>query len=942
MPNEARRLTKGAVEVVRTLVLTDVVDSTALTSAWGDEAMAAVWSAHDRMARELMRIWRGREIDRTDGFLLLFEDVGNAVAFAIDYHRGLAALPRPLQARTGIHVGPIWLQANPPEDIALGAKPLEIEGLAKPVAARIMAVAQGRQTLMSEHARKALGETGHKVLSHGHWRLKGASEPVELFEIGGDETPFLPPHDGEKAYRVVQKADIWVPVRDVPNNLPQATTSFLGRENDLEQIASVFDCSRLLTLLGTGGLGKTRLALQTAASQLGEYPDGVWFVDLAPLRDPSLIAEHTAHSLGLHSEPGRNWLETLTAHLKPQRVLVILDNCEHMTSACAELAYTLLRATRHLNILATSREVLNLPGEQVLAVAPLEIASGKTGEHGVATRLFVERVRLRDPAYCPDAAAYGLIERIVTHLEGIPLAIELAAAQLRYKGLKALSASLQDRYKALVGGSRVLEHRQRSLRALMDWSYELLGEIERRFFQRLGVFIGGFDLAAVQQVCGTEPISEQVVPDLLASLTDKSLIQFESGANGGRFHMLETVHEYALERLAASGELTALAGRHCLYFKLFAQKGRDETKTGNRAEAANQLERETGNLRAAIACALAGDADPFIAIKISLSLSPFWVMRGRCAEGRDILSRALILPDVRASDEATAYAIEAQSTLAVTQGDMKDAREGFLAALAIRRKIGPAWGVASCLSALALIGLETGNTKQARTYEIEALHLFSDTEHGRDGVAFSLLHLGQIDLEEGLVDDAKSKINETLQLARQIGYGEVEAEAQLTLGRLALTRKDITEAIDRFEACLLKSQRDSDFRSIAAARRWLGVASLERGDLNAAGKFLSAALTFSRDSEMRTEFIGGLDDMAWLASLRGVPMDALRLQGYLATLRSRLELPEPTTIVGSTRPAKAALALILDAADFDRAWREGEQWSAEDAISCALEIAKPG
>jgi class 3 adenylate cyclase len=353
----------------RTLLLTDVVDSTQLSQALGDAAMAGVWTAHDRVARDLLPHWRGREIDKTDGMLLLFDVPDDAVNYALAYHRALSALPVPLRARSGLHVGPVILRENSAADVARGAKPLEVDGLAKPTTARVMAIAQGGQLLLTAEARQALGDTRLQAQSHGHWVMKGLSEPVELFEVGEPDAPFTAPTEGDKAYRVVRSGDRWLPVRQIPNNLPQPITSFIGRERELGEVKSLLSSTRLLTLVGMGGLGKTRLSLQVAAEVMHEYPDGVWFLDLAPIRDPVLVVSEAAQALGVREEPDRPLLQALCAHLKPRRVMLILDNCEHLLEATAKLAHAILRAAPQVRLMASSREALHVPGEQAYALA---------------------------------------------------------------------------------------------------------------------------------------------------------------------------------------------------------------------------------------------------------------------------------------------------------------------------------------------------------------------------------------------------------------------------------------------------------------------------------------------------------------------------------------------------------------------------------------------
>nr|MCU0775819.1 hypothetical protein [Ideonella sp.] len=520
---------------VRALLLTDVVDSTKLSEAIGDQAMAEVWAAHDRVARDLLPPWRGREIDKTDGMLLMFDTAADAVQYALHYHRALAGLPTPLKARAGLHVGPVILRENSPDDVARGAKPLEVDGLAKPTAARVMSLARGGQTLLTPAAREALDESelksALKTESHGHWQIKGVADPIELFEVGHPTDRFVAPPDSEKVFRVIRAGDWWMPVKDIPNNLPHPGTSFVGREREIDEVKAMLGTTRLVTLLGMGGLGKTRLSLQVGAAQMALYPDGVWFLDLSPLTDGALVAAEAARVLDVAEEPGRPMLAALSAHLKTKRALLILDNCEHLIKPAAELAHAIVRNAPNVHLIASSREPLHVPGEKTVPILPLPVPDGSASLEVLratpSVRLFVERVQSHKPAFELNEREAPAVAELVARLEGIPLALELAAARIRAMSVADINKRLTDRYKILTGGSRVLQERQQTLRALVDWSYDLLQDSEKLLLRRLAVFVGGFDLPAAEKVCGVEPIEDFEVLDLLGSLVDKSLVMAE-------------------------------------------------------------------------------------------------------------------------------------------------------------------------------------------------------------------------------------------------------------------------------------------------------------------------------------------------------------------------------------------------------------------------------
>ena len=707
--------------------------------------MAEIWTAHDRISRALLGPWHGREIDKTDGMLLLFDNCADAVGYAMAYHAALATMSTPVVARAGLHVGPVILRENAPDDIARGAKPLEVEGLAKPIAARVMALARGGQTLLSAAAREALGTCAHKLVSHGHWRIKGVSDPIELFEVAGADAQFVAPADGDKAHRVVWMGDWWLPVNEIPNNLPFQATSFIGRERELEEVKSLLRTSRLLSLVGMGGLGKTRLSLQIAAQQIHDFPDGVWFLDLAPISDPALIVSAAAQVLGVREEPDRPLLQTVCAHLRNRRALLILDNCEQVVAAAAQMASAIIKMAPHVRILASSREPLRAPGEQCYLLLPLPVPARGDGIEAMlrstAVRLFVERAQQHKPAFELTERESPAVAELVARLEGIPLAIELAAARIRALSVADINARLQDRYKLLTGGSRVLQERQQTLRALVDWSYELLTAEEQIVLDRLGVFVGGFDLAAAEGVCGMEPLAGEDVLDLLQSLIEKSLVMLEERDDGARYLMLETIREYAREKLAQRGDAAAVAARHCEHYFAMAKSANKGLKGPQQADWLWRIEVEFDNIRSAIALSLAGDVDPFVAVKFAVAMQSFWILRGYSTEGRKLVQAALALPAIQASPVAQAWALYVGAALAESQSDHAEARRMLETCLELRRALGNEVDLAATLSTLSIARLQAGNAVEAAAGESEALQIFRRLEN-HVGEAIGLLASG--------------------------------------------------------------------------------------------------------------------------------------------------------------------------------------------------------
>ena len=930
---------------VRALLLTDVVDSTKLSEKIGDAAMAEVWAAHDRAARDLLPAWHGREIDKTDGMLLMFGTAADAVSYAMAYHRALAALPTPLKARAGLHVGPVILRENRADDVARGAKPLEVDGLAKPTAARVMSLARGGQILLTPEARAALGESTIRMVSHGHFVMKGLADPVELFEACDTDTVAAPPPDSDKVYRVVRVGDRWLPVAQMPNNLPPQVTSFIGRERELNEIEALLTQARLITLLGMGGLGKTRLSLQVAAEVMPQYPDGAWFVDLTPIRDAARVVDEAARALGVTEEPGRPALQSVCAHLKSRRLLLILDNCEQVIEPVAEVVAAILNAAPEVRIVTSSRETLRVPGEHVYPILPLPVP----GRHddvqslaqSTAVRLFVERARSQKPGFSLDEREAPAIAELVARLEGIPLALELAAARVRVLSVPDINARLKDRFRLLAGGDRTLQKRQQTLRALVDWSYDLLNEQEKRLFDRLAVFVGGFDLAAAEAVCGADPIDTLEVLDLLGSLVDKSLVMHEQREDGSRYRTLETIREYAREKLDQRGDdAAATAARHCQHFFAFAKAARDGLRGAEQGRWIGRLETEIDNLRAATALALAGRVEPFVAVKFAVALQTFWLLRGYASEGRGVVRAALNLPAVQSSDLARAWALYVGAALAGGQGDHVEARSMLETCLSLRRGLGDPLEIAGTLSTLALYRLHDGDWAAATLAEQEALQSFRSLDNRR-GEAICLEHLGYIALYEGDDERARIALEQALAIGHDIANHELEGRSELLLGQIAFDAGDLDAAQTRFTASLAICRDAADRNGEANAQRWLGKVNLERSDAASARERLGEALAAFEAFEMREEMVACLEDHAALALTQGATEHAAKLAGAATQVRSRLALSRTPR---AERQWQSFLTRLRSSAATDRfeaAWLVGERWETKEAVRAALSQPAP-
>ena len=849
----------------------------------------------------------------------------------------------PLKARAGLHVGPVILRENSAEDVARGAKPLEVDGLAKPTAARVMSLARGGQTLLTPEAREALGDTDLPTLSHGHWMIKGVSAPVELFEVGTDPALFAAPPDSEKVYRVVESGGRWLPVKEIPNNLPQQGTSFIGREREIDEVKRMLGETRLVTLLGMGGLGKTRLSLQVAAEQMALFPDGVWFLDLSPLRDAALVVSEAARVLDVAEEPGRPLLQALCSYLKQRRLLLILDNCEHLIKPAADMAHAIVKAAPQVRMIASSREALHVPGEKAYPILPLQVpertASLQELQHSTAVRLFVERAQAHKPAFELNEREAPAIAELVARLEGIPLALELAAARVRSLSVADINTRLKDRYKILTGGSRVLQERQQTLRALVDWSYELLNESEQLMLRRLAVFIGGFDLQAAEKVCGVEPIEDFEVIDLLGSLVEKSLAMLEERDNGSRYRMLETIRDYAREKLQQDAdEAAAAAVGHCHYFFQLAKDANRGLDGAEQGTWIHRVESELDNIRSAVTLSMSGPVDPFIAVKFCVAMMGFWILRGYASEGRGVVKSALALPAIGASDLAQAHALYVGAALAEAQSDHAEARRMLESCLELRRGLGNPVDVAATLSTLSMARLRGGDLLAASVGEQEALEIFRCLGD-RVGEAIGLHHLGQIAHYQCENEKACTHMQSALDLAREIEHRELEGECHLVLGKCAFDAQDYAGAVQRLLSSLEVCTRAADKRGEANAHWWLGKVDLELGSLATARSHLGMALGQFRAFEMWDELLGCLEDHASLMHREGAAVLAVQVCAVAAKMRQRLNLTRAPSIEKRWQSQLQGLREALAGQAFAGAWSAGlDQREVDDAVRFSLAV----
>ena len=899
-----------------TFLFTDIEGS---TEKWEQqpEHMAKAVAAHDALLLDAVKRNRGRLIKTNgDGILAVFADpvdgIEAVVAIQLRLTDPAATAGIPLAVRCGLHAG----QAHRHGDDYVGTTVNRT--------ARIMGLAHGGQVLLSQAVADQLVHRlpkGTALRALGDVRLKGFVTTERVHQL-------LHPRLRE-AFPALRSLEA------TPSNLPQLPTSFVGREGEIADIARLLARTRLLTLFGIGGLGKTRLALKIAGNVLDRYRDGVWFVDLAPIRDGALVQREVASVLGIREEPGRPLLQTLCTNLKTRTLLLILDNCEHLVSACAELAAQIVRATPDVQILATSRESLRVPGERTYAVMPLPVPRrGPRRDElleSTAVRLFIERARQHRPSFGLDGRDVDAVAELVTRLEGIPLALELAAARLRTLALREINARLEDRYKLLAGGGRGVVARQQTLRALIDWSYELLSRPEQVLLQRLSCFAGGCDVDAMEDVCSAEPLARDDLVDLLTSLVDKSLVIVEERDEGVRYRMLETIRDYAKGKLIEDNEVDHISSSHCNYYLAMARMGSAGLQGPEQAHWIARLETEHDNLRAAIKYAAREGGDPIIAVKIEVALQAFRLYRGYVTEGRNNLSVLLAHPAIVSHDVARGHALYVSAALSYGQADYREAQRLLETCLALRRGLGKEGDTAATLSTLALVRLRLGDAVGATVAEEEALATFR-TLGNRSGEAIGLQHLGEICRYVGADDDAEHFLRQSLALGCEIGYSEIESECERLFGQIALDRGQLDLARVHVARSLATSRAQANTFGIAMASWWLAKIELADNQSVSALPFLGDAITAFHAFGMNEDTIGVIEDYAQVARAVGLTEEAARLYGVASAATERQSLLRAPRVESSYRSNLDSLRAALGGAAFENAWREGREWGIAQAI----------
>ena len=725
--------------------------------------------------------------------------------------------------------------------------------------------------------------------------------------------------------------------------------SFVGRERELDELRRFVPSTRAVTLCGPGGIGKTRLALRVLAELADEFPDGVWFIELGELRQPDLVVSRVASVIGVDEEPGRPLLETLADALRPRRLLLALDTCEHLIDSCARMCHRLLASSQGLHVLATSREPLRMAAEAVWQVPPLSLPEPGAPEtpeelgRYEAVRLFGERAEASLPGFAVGAGNVSAVTALCRSLDGVPLAIELAAAWVRVLSVEQIMTRLDDRFRLLTSGDRTAPARQRTLRAAIDWSHDLLAEREQVMLRRLSVF-AGWSLEMAEEVCPGDDLPAADILDLLAALADKSLVVVEGGASGQtRYRMLDTIREYAAERLAAAGEAAALQRRlrdyamHETEHLMQIGMGLIPASWPVTVQTFRRFDSDLGNLRQVLGRCLT-DREAEIGLRLCTSMAPVWIVRGSFAEGAEWFDSFLGLPNPVAPVPAAVRgpAVVGRAQLAVA-GDPVGARVRAAEGLALCREAGADFWTATALNLLTEVALHAGQSGEAADRAAETLAA-ARRAGDRWNEGYALGTMAAIAGQRGDLAEAHRLGEAALAIMRGIDQQWGVARTLLGLGDLARLTGDAHGARRRYEEALTILREVNARPEMARCLAGLGRIAMDQGQISLGRQLLTQSIELSRSIGSRIGTIRGVEAFAALALAEGQPERAVQLAAAAAALRAAAHLP-PRPAAWADRYLAGVPGSGQDVAS--GLWEQGSGLDASAAVDLALEGGPP-
>jgi predicted ATPase/class 3 adenylate cyclase len=909
-----------------TFLFTDIEGSTELLGRVGEDVYAQVLAGHHALIRSGLAAHGGEEVDtQGDAFFAVFSSPRGCVAAVAEMQQAIASRTWPagerVRVRMGVHTG---------EASKAGTG---LVGLDVHRAARVAAVGHGGQVLLSESAAVLVRDwlpPGTALRDLGVHRLKDLGRPERIFQLRGAglQADFPPLRSlGNPA---------------LANNLPAQLATFVGRERELSQVRALVGSSRLVTLIGAGGSGKTRLALQVAADLLDGSGDGVWLVELAAVSDEDAVVPVIAEALGVAAGRGRPALEALVDALAPQNVLIVLDNCEHLIGGCAKTADAVLRRCPQVHLLATSREPLGIGGETIYRVPPLSLPAADDGDFAAAqscdaVALFAERAKQQGAGFTVDEETAPLVTSICRRLDGMPLAIELAAARLRSLSLAALRDRLDQRFRLLTGGSRTALPRQQTLRATVEWSHSLLSAVEQVLLRRLSAFAESFDLEATEAVAGFGDAEAFDVTGLLGSLVDKSLVVAEPTGSALRYRLLETIRQFAAERLAEAGpdEAVAVEAAHCGYFLAVAEAAAPHLTGSGQAVWFARLDADQANLRRAAGHAARDPNGTGQVLRFGVALRHYWLARSREREAAGLLLPVLERPEASANPGLFASAL-VTAALCAREAALGGASQLGERAVELARRLGEDRMLIEALSALCASCHFAGQPEQGFLLGQEAVE--RARRLGDDFLlGFSLLlwlltsDLMDPALAGQLYTEAIAATERSGDQLRNYLLHNNASVYALRTGTLTAARAHLDQATEAMQAI------GEDNSHVPLNRGWL---LREENDTGGARLMFEAALRISRRSGDRSGLAYSCLGLACLADDRGDWQRAAALHGAAQAFIDQTAEPWQLLEAGYRRDSLRKIRTSFGEEQFARAYAKGMALSLDQALDLALGTAK--
>ncbi len=894
-----------------TFLFSDIQDSTRLWEQF-PQAMQPALASHDALLKDAITSNLGHVVKTTgDGAMAVFTTAQDGLNAAIAAQRGLQAVTQEphIHVRMSLHTAEAELRAG------------DYYGQAVNRAARLMSVGHGGQVLLSGTTAQVLRDQlpeGASLLDLGEHALKGLSRPEQIFQL------VLPDLPGEFPPLASSQT--------TSNNLPVQLTSFIGREKEITETKALLNSARLVTLTGTGGTGKTRLSIEVGTQELERFPDGVWMVELATLSDPAQILPTLAHVLGLRESSFSPLATLVTQNLHSKTLLLILDNCEHLVAACARLADDLLRTCTRLKLLTNSREALGIAGEMVYRIPSLAETE--------STRLFVERARAANAHFKLTDANAAAIAQVCSHLDGIPLAIELAAARTRLLSPDQIAAHLDDRFKLLTGGSRTALPRQQTLRALIDWGYDLLSPEECALLRRLSVFSGGWTYPAAEFIC-----PDQDVLDLLEQLVNKSLVVVDELEDGSmRYHLLETIRQYALQKLQETGEQDEAHERHASYFLQLSKEVEPRLYTQVTGELVNSLERELDNFQAALEWLMDHDIDS--ALQIMYSLQLLWIMNTNQSRGKTlaqmVIERAEEKPLREGETPRQRKLMIARAMSSLIAGQLSLGETHHIPELAAKcagyALEGGDMGLAARALAYQCIGsLSVGETRGIDEVARQAL-AYARESGDQFVLGLSLGVTGEYMLTTGEdPEQAHAYAREGIAILEKAGFKWYLALIMLGIGIAAKYRGDYQTARENLQKVLPLFQEMGDSQPVAMIRSEFAHMDRYEGRLDQAEAAYRQTLPAWQKLGQQAAVANQLETLAFIAIAHSQNERAARLLGAAEALREKIDIPMSHFEQVEYDRQVQTLRQSMEAGAFSELWSQGRHLGIDRAVQAALE-----